>query len=142
MSGSMSSLQFIAGRMRVLTLSMLLVVLPAINCTGGQVKYSDPVEMLYDNFWVDADTLQIQVEYNSPEPLPYTMRREASCAKAREMVDERLSALYPSIKNLQYKTRIYKTLYHQKADCRLVVLATMPGLQNELQKKLQNENRP
>lgn len=107
----------------------------ANSCAGDQIKYSDPVEALYDNFWVDENTLQIQVEYNSPETAPYTMRRESSCARAREMVDARLHSLYPSMKDLAYQARVYKTVYHKKVDCRLVVHVRMPGLKKKLDKQ-------
>jgi hypothetical protein len=117
-----------------LTSGFVFSGLMILSCASNQVKYTDPVEMLYDNFWINENTLQIQVEYSSPEIMPYTMRRESSCGKAKELIDARLYALYPSIKTMAYKINIYKTMYHKKADCRLVVHVSMPELKNTLQK--------
>ena len=105
-----------------------------LSCAGNQIKYSDPVEMLKDNFWINNNTLQVQVEYNSTETLPYTMRRETSCSKAKELIDAHVETLYPSIKGMKYKVYVYKTMYHSKADCQLVVHITMAELKSKLQK--------
>lgn len=102
------------------------------SCIGPQVKYSDPIEALYDNYWIDDNTLQIQVEYTSPENMPYTMRKEKACNKAKELIDTHLYTLYPSIQGMSYRKYIYKTMYHNKTDCRLIVHIAMENLRNKL----------
>ncbi|MDH4201016.1 MAG: hypothetical protein OEV66_11660 [Spirochaetia bacterium] len=102
------------------------------GCSGNQVRYSDPVEILFDNFWINDDLLQIQVESGSSENIPFTMRKDTSCAKAKEMIDTRLNSLYPSMKGLSYRVNIYKTMYHKKMDCQLVVHISMPGLRKKI----------
>jgi len=100
-------------------------------CSSRQIHYSDPVEMLYDNYWVNENTLQIQIEYNSTENIPYTLRKESSCRKAKEMIDTRLYTLYPSLKTIRHDVSIYKTLYHKKQDCRLIVHVYLPDQKNK-----------
>ena len=105
-----------------------------ISCAGTMVKYSDPIEELYDNFWIDDNTLQIQVEYTSPEKIPYTMRAKSSCLKAKENIDGHLLSLYPAVKDLRYQINIYRTLRHVKSDCRLIVHVYSPELKRKLLK--------
>ncbi|MDH4198834.1 MAG: hypothetical protein OEV66_00495 [Spirochaetia bacterium] len=101
-------------------------------CASAQIPYGDAIELLYDNYWLNDDTLQIQVGYSNEENIPYSLRGEKACTKAKELIDARLLSLYPTLKEVHYHKNIYKTLFLEKSECRLVVHISYPNLKNKI----------
>lgn len=124
-----NALAFFTGRLFFLT---SFVFIFCLSCNSGQVHYSDAIEILKDNFWINDNTLQIQVGYVNNDNIPYTMRQKASCKKAKKLIAGHLLSLYPGAKDLAYRTRIYRTWFPGYDECRLIVHISYPGLKEKV----------
>jgi hypothetical protein len=114
-----------------------ILILFFLNGVGGcatrEINYHDPVELLEDNLWIDKNTIQIQVEASNDENIPYSLRRQNSCIQAKESIKNIFEKTYPGSVNLPYRFTIFKTLYTEKNNCRLVVHIYMKNLKEKIQ---------
>ena len=71
------------------------------------------------NVWDIVDFSE--VENIEQLKIPYSQQRPLACTQAEENIDSYLLTLYPNAKNIKYKKKIYRTLYMDKGECRIIV---------------------
>ncbi|MDH5717188.1 MAG: hypothetical protein OEZ22_06085 [Spirochaetia bacterium] len=106
---------------------ILLAVL--LSCQSKQVIIKEYPKEVQDNLWIDEKTVQIVSEENGESlSMPYSERREITCAKAQENIMHKFLSLYKDAKNMKVQFKIYHTLYLENGGCKHVVRFSSPEL--------------
>jgi len=101
---------------------LLIFFFIIIHCGFSEIRYNSYEDMMKTDLWLNDSLLQIVVDENvEQQKKPYSKQRPLACVQAEENIDSNLLTLYPNAKNIKYKKKIYRTLYMDKGECRIIV---------------------
>lgn len=113
----------------------IIFLLPFFSfCKSKQVKKPRPIEKIADNYWYDENTLQIISKFKKiyPAKEPITFKRKKSCENARKLMKPKAYKLYPELKKMDVRFKVYHILYYAAGECKLMIHVSKVGLKAEL----------
>jgi len=101
---------------------LLINIFIIFHCSFSAIRYNSYEDMMKTDLWLSDSLLQIVIDENvEQQKIPYSQQRFLACAQAEGNIDSYLLTLYPNAKNIKYKKKIYRTLYMDKGECRIIV---------------------